>query len=430
MLTLYRIFTFLVYYLALPYTYISYLAGSRKWGDRLGYSKCNIKFDSTKGKIWLHASSMGEVKVLSILADQLYELDKNIDLCITVMTDTGFQRAGYLLADRAWIGYLPLDYRASLKRFLNRVKPIAGVFIETEIWPNTVIHLGKRNIPVFLSNGRLSEKAYGRYRYFKVGLRKVFCHYRQLLVQTETDKMRYVNIGADPNMIEVIGSLKFDAPVILIPPEEKERLRRSLLFSRKTRIIIAGSTREGENEIIITIFKKLLPIFPDIRLILVPRHLAGIDTICQKVEELQLKYALYSRAESENIETDVVIVDKLGILNDLYTLSDIAFVGGTLVDIGGHNILEPVWAGIPVLYGPSIYNVKDSSDYVLENGYGEMVSDGEQLYASLHRFLKGEVIYNRKTSDLGEPSRALLTAQKILSYIKSDGKDLVDHNRP
>jgi len=427
-LTLYRIFTFLVYYITLPYTFISFLFGSRKWEQRLGFRNCPVAGDDKK-VIWMHASSMGEVKVLSILADQLLELDKDIRFCITVMTAAGFKSAENCMGGKATVGYFPLDYFSPIKRFLDRTNPSAAIFIETEIWPNMVMQLGRRGIPVFLANGRLSERAARRYRRVRQGLRYVFAHYSRIMVQTEGDRQRYLNIGAGSEIIDVLGSLKFDAPLIQVPPEKKTALRKSLPFNTHTRIVTAGSTREGENEIILQLFARLYNDVPDIRLILVPRHLDHIEDICRKAEEYQLEYALYSKITEQNSDRTVLIVDAMGILNDLYAVSDIAFVGGTLVDIGGHNILEPVWAGTPVLYGPSIFNVGDGSEYILENNFGAMVQDREELYHQLVNFFDKKVEYRRRTIESKELSRTYRTARIILNGIGSNGKHLAHHNK-
>lgn len=429
MLTLYEIFSFLIYYLIFPFAYLFCKAGSRKWKDRLGYFDCHNNKKNREKNIWLHASSIGEVKVLSILANQLRERDDSLNFCVTVMTEAGFQKAGSLRMEKVMTGYLPLDYRSAINRFLERVKPDAAIFIETEIWPNIIVQLGRREIPLFLVNGRLSEKAFGRYRWASSGLRKVLIHYKKIMVQTEIDKERFIDLGANADSIEVLGSLKFDAPMILMASEKKELIRKELSIDKKARILIAGSTRENENDIVLEIYKKLSSEYEDLRLILVPRHLSRLEEISRKAAALDLAVRFYSRESGGSSPAEVIIVDKMGILNDLYAVSDIAFVGGTLVDIGGHNILEPVWTGIPVLYGPSIHNVKDSSEYILENRFGEMVADKDELYQRLHQFFCGQRQYRRKSSDSKEPSRADLTAQNVLNNIPHNGKILAEDNR-
>jgi tRNA (guanine-N7-)-methyltransferase len=428
MLTLYLLITFLIYYISLPYTASAVMFGSKKWKDRLGLGKYPDP-PQNKKVIWLHASSMGEVKVLSILAGQLSRLSSDISFCITVMTDTGYERAKSSIPQSHLVAYFPLDHYSAIKRFIDKVKPSAAVFIETEIWPNTINFLGSHRIPIFLANGRISEKAHRRYHWARNGMARIFRHYHSLMVQSEDDRNRFVSLGVDPKQIEIVGSLKFDAPMTVIAPQKKEQLRRTLPFADDARIFIAGSTREGEHEIILKVFRSLLWQQPNSALILVPRHLDKIDDICRIASELHLDCRLYSKSEPADGNLRVIVVDQVGILNDLYHISDIAFVGGTLVDIGGHNILEPVWAGIPALYGPSIYNVTDSSEYILSNGFGAMVSDGDDLLDKLNLFFTGKTSYNKKAPGSEKSSRASLTAQKILDGIGYDRKNLADHNR-
>ncbi len=422
MLTLYRIAAFIIYYGILPYTYISYLFGSKKWGDRLGYHKSEGNHQAGRKTIWLHASSMGEVKVLSILVQQLTALDRDLEYYITVMTETGLKSAQSISASKITVGFMPIDYQMPIRRFISQVNPAAAIFIETEIWPNMIISLGKQKIPVFLANGRLSEKASSRYRLAKSGLAKVLSNYARVMVQSEQDKTRYLSIGADPNRIEVIGSLKFDAPMTEVPPEKKKSLRKSFPFPQGTRLFTAGSTRESENRMILEIYKNLSADFPQIRLVLVPRHLDHLEEVCHIAAELDLSCTLYSKIDRNAEQVKVVVVDQMGILNDIYAISDIAFVGGTLVDIGGHNILEPVWAGIPVLYGPSIFNVTDSSEYIREHKFGEMVADEGVLLEKLRLFFRGEITYIQKSAASGENSRAYRTARIILNYLSGEWK--------
>ncbi|UCD94339.1 MAG: hypothetical protein JSU69_11350 [Candidatus Zixiibacteriota bacterium] len=425
MLILYKISTFLIFYLTYPFTYIARITGSVKWANRTGFlHRCG------RGgcDIWLHASSVGEVKVLGILVKQLQKLNSGLSLYVTVMTETGYQRARESIDVEANVGYLPLDYRGPIKRFLNAVCPRCAVFIETEIWPNIILELNRRQVPIFLANGRMSEKAFRRYRRVRRALGCVLKCYRAMMMQTENDKDRFVKIGADPGRITVLGNLKFDAPVNTISAGARRKLKDSLPFPDDASIFIAGSTRGGEHEIILDTLKNLMTEHAKLKLILAPRHLDRIGEIRSMIENRGFEYALYTGTENKSDDAQVLIVDKIGVLNDLYAISSIAFVGGTMVDIGGQNILEPVWAGIPVVYGPSIYNVKDSSDYIIEGNYGVMVHDSRELYQKLKSFLKGEIKFRTKTDANEKPSRAHTTAVTILESIQSNAKNLAQDN--
>jgi len=427
LLIIYKIVTFLIYYVTLPFTFAASISGSIKWKQRLGKGHKAAGGDHID--VWLHASSMGEVKVLGILLDRLREKSPSLKIYLSVMTDTGYNKALELADDNTSVGYFPLDYISSIGRFLGSVRPQTAVFIETEIWPNMIIALGRRNIPVILANGRLSEKAYRRYRKIKSGMMHILGNYTHLMVQSAHDRERYVGIGADINKVEVTGNLKFDAPIEKVSEEKICQLKEILPFDPDAKIFIAGSTRNGENEIILDCYKGLLAEFKNVRLILVPRHLDKINDIEKMAEDRRLEYCLYSRMEQINNECRVLIVDMIGVLNELYSVSDIAFVGGTLVNIGGHNILEPVWAGIPVLYGPSIANVVDSSDYILAENYGARIEDGNDLLNKLMMYFKGDVEFKKKAAGTAETSRANQTAQKILNCLNLDAKALAENNK-
>lgn len=428
MLILYKILTFIIYYATLPFTFLSYVSGSGKWGNRLGFLHRNVDRAEGHCDIWLHASSMGEVKVLGILGGELKKLNGDLRLYITLMTETGFQKAGELIGEYDSVGFIPLDYHVPIRRFMKSIRPRAAVFIETEIWPNVILELGRKRIPLFLANGRLSQKTCRQYRWFRSGLKKVFKNYEKVMVQTDADRERFIEIGADGDIIEVIGSLKFDAPVRVISPDAREELKRKLPFAADSRIFIAGSIRNGEDEIIIDVFSGLIRDFPDLRLILVPRHLDRIENIGRLLSDRAIKSCLYSARGGSSEEFLAMTVDEMGVLNNLYNVSDIAFVGGTLVEIGGHNILEPVWSGVPVLFGPSIYNVRDGADYIIEGNYGVMVRDGDDLSEKLRRFLAGEIKFMKKSSETNRPSRAGQTARIILESMQSDAKTLAENS--
>lgn len=425
---LYKIMTFIIYFISLPYTFISALAGSLKWKQRLGMK--HRPPDDKPVDVWLHASSMGEVKVLGILLNQLREVDRSLKIYLTVMTDSGYNAAKKLADKDTSVGFFPMDFAAPIYRFLGSVRPKVAVFIETEIWPGMIETLGHNHIPIFLANGRLSEKGFGRYRYVRHAMAGIFRNYTHIMVQKDLDKERFVGIGADPEKIEVIGNLKFDAPIDIMPAEKRERIRDNLPFDPDAKIFIAGSTRNGENEIILDCYLKMIQEFPNLRLILVPRHLDRIDIISNMASSRALEFCHYSKMQQNASDCHVMIVDKIGVLNDLYHVSDAAFVGGTLTKIGGHNILEPVWAGIPVFYGPSIANVVDSSEYILARNFGVQVGDGEELCRRVTAFFKGALQFRKKTDISSEPSRALQTAQIILNSLKSNAKDVAQNNRP
>ncbi len=368
--------------------------------------------------IWLHAASMGEVAVLAVLADHLRRRNKDVQLYITVMTETGYDRARELLPDDVALSFFPIDYRSPIRRFLKKIKPAAVVFIETEIWPNWIMKLHRLNIPIVLANGRLSEKSARSYARFGNSMRMLMSLYGHIIVQSDDNRERFISIGADDAKIIVGGSLKFDAPVRFRTESEKRTYRAQLPFKTEARIWICGSTRNGEHEQLLDVYINLKKKHPSLKMILVPRHLEKIEDIVRMIGNVGLMFVQYTEMKNASHDTDVLLVDQIGCLNDLYPLSDIAFVGGTLVEIGGHNLLEPVWAGVPVLFGPHIANVKESADYVKKGQYGLMVNDKKQLEAKLDLFLSGRLEFASKADDMNGTSGAAMTAKIILSLLQ------------
>jgi len=415
MLNLYRIAAALIYCCLWPFMRLSARRGSRKWRQRAGHH--NGPTVSKSFDLWLHASSVGEVNVVEILCDCLIRLRPEISIYLTVMTETGMNQVRRLFGENRPVGFFPVDHGPAVRRFLNTIEPRAAVFVETEIWPNMITALGARRIPIILANGRLSEKARKRYRLFRPGMRKVFANYSMMFLQSERDRQRYLSIGAPPDRMIVIGNLKLDAPPYEISEEEKAGIRNRLPFKNDSKIFIAGSTRHDEDAIILDIYSQLVATISDLVLILVPRHPEKAAPVWKMIEQRGLTGQLYSRLDNSAGDVQVVLVDEVGHLNDLYAASDIAFVGGTLADIGGHNILEPVWAGIPVLYGPSVANVVESSRYITEGGYGEKISDGDDLRRKLTSFFSGAGSYRRRRGEDYRPTRVEKTAREILSLL-------------
>jgi tRNA (guanine-N7-)-methyltransferase len=392
---------------------VASIFGSQKWANRLGFrhNKNNNVID-----IWLHASSMGEITVLKIITDEISRQKENLTFYITVMTDTGYKKACEIFGPDS-VGFLPLDYRSSINRFYQRVRPGKGVIIETEIWPNLILGLFKKNIAFYLANGRLTEKSVGLYIKFKPVLDRVLKCYRRIMVQTEADCKRFIKIGAPASIVETVGSLKFDAPLTIINQEEKNRLVGMLPFIPSGKTFIAGSIRNDEWSILIDTYAKLRESDSGIKMIFVPRYLDKMDELVKIIENRDISCQRLSLIEKESKskrEADILIVDKMGVLIDYYAISDIAFVGGTFDNMGGHNILEPVWAGIPVLYGPSIFSVDESAEYITNGNYGEMVRNEKELVNKLLDFFDNKVVYSRKQPDSQENYRVRKTAETIL----------------
>ncbi|WP_300355954.1 glycosyltransferase N-terminal domain-containing protein [Fusobacterium sp.] len=342
---------------------------------------------SEKPYIWLHCSSVGEINLSdALIKKMLLERDENI--LISIFTDTGYENAQnkYSKEERIKLIYFPLDCKKELKKILKKIDLKLLILIETEIWPN-LIKLASKRGKVILVNGRISDRSFGRYLKFRKILKRTLERIDNYFMQTDIDKERIIAIGANKESVSVVGNLKFDIELQNYSLEEKEELR-SIIISEGRKIFVAGSTRTGEDEIILDAFKHL----DDYMLIIVPRHLDRIPKIEELISKKNLSYSKYSKLlEGKAKKSDVVIVDKMGVLRKFYSISDVAFVGGTLVNIGGHSLLEPLFYRKTPIFGKYLQNVKDIAEEILKRGIGFKVDNSEDMAVSIKEIDNGHV---------------------------------------
>lgn len=374
MISIYRVIMFMIYLAVLPYGWFRARRGSVIWRQRLLLDTVNGPFD-----LWIHAASVGEVKIVSYLVDYLLGTAPNLKILVTVITETGHKAASAEFAGRATVRFFPADAPALVRRALGQIQPRMIIIAETEIWPNFILEARQIGIPLILINGRMSEKANRQYRLIKKSLRRVLACHRHFFFKTREDAARYAEFGIGRDRVTVAGDMKFDAPLIDKNPDKLSAIRRQAGVASDEFLLVAGSTRPGEEAQLCAVYAGVKAQCPRLRLLLAPRHVDRADDIKALLAQLGLKCRLFGEPTSESSGGEVILVDRMGILNDLYAVADLAFVGGTLVDIGGHNILEPVWAGTPVVYGPSLANVTESARYIDEHKFGMRVESAEEL---------------------------------------------------
>lgn len=352
--------------------------------------RMNQNFDflkSEKNYIWLHCSSVGEINLSDALIKKLLaERDENI--LISIFTDTGYETAQnkYSKEERIKIIYFPLDSRNEIRRILKKIDMKLLILIETEIWPN-LISLAHRKGKVVLANGRISDKSFKKYLKLKNILKSTLKKIDIFFMQTENDGERICAVGADREKIKIFGNLKFDIELQNYTEEEKSQLK-NLIKAEGRKIFTAGSTRTGEDEIIIEAFKKL----ENYMLVLVPRHLDRIERIENLIKEKNLTYVKYSDCLEKNTEkTDIILVDKMGVLRKFYAVCDTAFVGGTLVNIGGHSLLEPLFYRKTPIFGKYLQNVKDIAEEILKRGIGFKAQTSEDIAVSVKEIDNGHI---------------------------------------
>lgn len=327
--------------------------------------------------IWVHSASVGELLASVPLVRRIRERFPAFAVVTSTTSLAGREIAGRLPeADAAVL--LPLDLRPCVERALDAVRPSLFVFTETEIWPNLLRALARRSVPAVLVSGRISPRAFARYRWIRGFLSEVLSQVRVFGMQSETEAERIRFLGAPPDRVVVTGSLKLDA----VPTASR------LAIAGTGPLWVVGSTHAGEEEACLAVFGRLRPRFPELRILLAPRHLTRIAEVESLLERSGLAFIRRSRVDGEwNGAPEILLLDTLGELAGFYGRADVAFVGGTLVPIGGHNLLEPARAGVPVLFGPHVESVAEMARRLEEAGGGQRVADPRELEEEVARLL-------------------------------------------
>lgn len=338
------------------------------------------------GGIWVHAVSVGESIAAAPMIRTLQARHPELPITVTCMTPTGSERIQALFGDSVQHCYLPYDLPWAAARFLNRVKPRLAVVMETELWPNHIHQCAKRGIPVALANARLSERSARGYARFGKLTAPMLAKLSLIAVQTQAEAQRFLALGARPECVDVTGSIKYDLKIDAELPQRAAELRRQWQTEQRP-VWIAASTHAGEDEIILAAHRQLLKTRTDTLLILVPRHPERFEA----VHELCLNQGLTTRRRSTGQDVQagdqVLLGDTMGELLFLYALTDIAFVGGSLVANGGHNLLEPAALSKPVLSGPHLFNFLEIATQLREAGALSEVENAEQLAGRLATLL-------------------------------------------
>lgn len=349
-------------------------------GERFGGGRT-----SAAPSIWLHAVSLGEMTAAGPLVRALRARYPEVPLVLTTATPTGRARAASLFGDSVDIRFLPYDTPRAVARFLERTRPRLALILETELWPNLFNECARRGLPLVLASARLSAKSVARYRRFGSLFRGIFSASSLIAAQTALDAERFIAIGAKSARTHVVGNIKFDVELGAGVIARGRELRAGLGGARP--VWVAGSTHAGEEEQVLAAHAALLASQPHALLLLVPRHPDRFEAVADLLRRRGLRFTRWSSGGGLPDATPVVLVDTVGELAALYASADVAFVGGSLVPIGGHNLLEPAALGLPVLTGPSHFNGKDIARLVLGQGAAVQVADARELVAALARWL-------------------------------------------
>lgn len=390
---MYRIIYSVIFYLALPLILLRLLVRSikapaykKRIAERFALQSPPQGFNKNKLTLWIHAVSVGETAASAPLVEELQRLHPDAQIVMTTMTPTGSDRVRLLFGESVIHVYIPYDLPGACNRFLDKYQPSLLILMETELWPNLVHSCHRRGIKLLLANARLSEKsaaAYGRFETFTHSLLEKI---DKIAAQAVPDAQRFIKLGAKPEQIEVTGSLKF-----LVDVNEKELQGYFSAIKNSARpVLVAASTREGEEEKVLTAFKKCIAEIPSLLLLLIPRHPERFSKAYKLSEEEG--FTTLKRSAGEDIEegTQVLIGDSMGEMLDYYKLATVAFVGGSLVETGCQNVLEPAALGIPVLVGPSQYNFATICKQLEQVGGLRTVKDETELADSIVSLIADE----------------------------------------
>ncbi len=353
--------------------------------------------------LWTHALSVGEVLSAVPLIRELHPRIKPARLCLSVSTLSGYETARDNLEGSVdGLFYFPLDLLFAVRRCFAKLEPSLIVLVETDIWPGFMAEVRRQGIPSFLINARSSPSSFKRYSQAKRLFAPALNSFARIYPQSPTDADAYRELGVIPEKLAEPGNLKFDAAKMSGGAAKVKQLRAKLAIREGERVLVAGSTHEGEEVILRTAFLRLRQSLPGLKLIVAPRHPHRADHVRQVFMGAPVQVVFYSSLPQEYF--DVVVVDEFGVLGALYGLGDLAYVGGSLVPKGGQNPLEPAAAGKPVLFGPDTSDFSAIAGVMLKEGGAIRVGNGEQLTAEANRLLSDRALSSR----LGAKNRALV----------------------
>ncbi len=369
--------------------------GTRKGAVQEWIGRYPIEWLNYEGKprIWVHAVSVGEVVAASSVIAALKQKFPNSWLLVTTVTETGMKTAKQRIQNANAFAFLPFDIAPFPKWAMMRVKPDVLVLTETELWGNLMHEAKEVGAKIVLVNGRISDAAFSRSQtpLGKLLYQWLLSHLDICLMRSELDAERILKMGVQPQRVKVAGDVKLDQPQIRLNESVKASLRSELGLFSDHLLFIAGSTHEGEEEAVLRVYQRLCKSIPNLRLLLAPRHLERVESVMATVRSLGLTPMRRSMCKGKPLrQNEILVLDTIGELAKLYALATIAFVGGSLIQRGGHNVMEPVLHGVPVLFGHHVDNFRPHAELLLREKVGFQVKDENELTEIAQKLLTSE----------------------------------------
>ena len=397
-----RLIYTLLLYLSLPIAILKLIVKERKspfWKVKLKNQLGFVTKTASK-VIWVHCVSVGEFNAARPLIDQLLDIYPEHNLVITTTTITGAEAVRNHYKNRVLHYFFPFDLPSIVGPFINKINPVACILLETEIWPNLINNLNKKAIPVMLVNARLSERSLNKYQKISSNLvQKTINQLTLIGSQNERSSERFLSLGVSPDKVVTVGNLKFDS-------KEKDNPNTTQSLQQmigQRRVVVFASTRDGEERKILKSYVNTKDKF-DALMIVIPRHPQRFDEVFNLIVDSGLDVKRRSQGLSCDENTQVLLGDSMGELLSYYSVCDIAFIGGSLIDTGGQNMLEAAALSKPILFGPSVFNFEQIAQLLLEKGASIQVDDADGLMKTISSLLLDDA----KRKELGENAKNLL----------------------
>ncbi len=394
---IYNILAVLIVLLAIP-AFIVRLCKEKGFAQRLYQSfgfipDYEIESVVRKDCIWLHAASVGEIVAASPIIKEIRCAFPEKPILVSVVTATGYSMAKRIITEADSVIFSPLDVPGIAHQVVKRIQPSVLLLVETEMWPNFLKAARSFSVPVMMVNGRISDKSMGRYRYMGSVLQGMLDSMDKFCMQSTIDAQHILELGADPSRVVVTGNTKFDQNYTSVTQEEQQVICQQMGLVDAYPVLVAGSTHKGEEEILFRAFKKVRECFPEAKLVIAPRDIMRSEEIASSAKNSGFVATRRTLLLQEpTIGYDVVLLDTIGELGKIYSVSTIVYVGGSLVERGGHNILEPAAHGKPILVGPHMFNFKDTYSLFSQRNACRTVQDAGSLAESIL-----DILYNEQT---------------------------------